>query len=48
MKEAIADRPWIWLIVGGVFLFVCMATFVFISVKYGPKDVPVSHQQCDY
>ena len=48
MIKAIADRPWIWIIVAFVILIAFMPAFVVISVKYEQKEVPVPHQRGDY
>lgn len=48
MIKAIADRPWIWIIVAYIAMIAVMVTFVVISVKYEDKDVPVPHQKVDY
>lgn len=46
--KAIADRPWIWIIVAYVVMIVLMAAFVVISVKYGDKDIPTPPHKIDY
>ncbi len=48
MMKAIADRPWIWIIVAFVVMIALMTVFVVISVKYEPKEVPTAHRQGDY
>jgi len=48
MIKAIADRPWIWIIVGCVGMMAIMGAVIVISVKYEPKEVPVPHQRGDY
>jgi uncharacterized membrane protein len=48
MMKAIADRPWIWIIVGLVAMMSATITFVVISIKYGPAEIPIAHQQSDY
>jgi hypothetical protein len=48
MIKAIADRPWIWIIVAYIAMVAVMAAFVVISVKYGDREVPVPHQKVDY
>lgn len=48
MIKAIADRPWIWIIVAYIGMIAVMVTFVVISMKYAPKEVPVPHRQGDY
>jgi len=48
MIKAIADRPWIWIVVAYAAMTAVMLAFVIISVKYGPKEVPTAHSQGDY
>ena len=48
MIKALADRPWIWIIVAFVVLIAFMTAFFVISVKYEQKEVPVPHQRGDY
>lgn len=48
MRKAIADRPWIWIIAGYLGMVAVSIAFVVIAVKYGPKEVPVTHTQSDY
>jgi hypothetical protein len=48
MIKAIADRPWIWIIVAYVVMIAAMVGFLIVSIKYGDKDIPVPHQKVDY
>ena len=48
MFKAIAERPWIWIVVAFVVMIAVMAAFVIISIKYAPKEVPVPHSHVDY
>ena len=48
MIKAIADRPWIWIIVAYLGMAAVMAAFVVISVKYQPREVSLTHPQSDY
>ena len=48
MIKAIADRPWIWIIVAFAAMIVSMATLVGITIKYPQKEISVPHQQSDY
>ena len=48
MMKAIADRPWIWIIVAYAVMVLVMVAFVIISVKYASKEVPVTHSQGAY
>jgi hypothetical protein len=48
MITAIANRPWIWIIVAYIAMIAVMITFVIISIKYEDKDVPVPRQKIDY
>ena len=45
MIKAIAERPWIWIIVAYALMVVVMVAFVVISIKYEPKEIPVAHSQ---
>jgi len=48
MIKAIADRPWIWIVVAFIALIAVMATFVVISIKYGDREIPVPPHKIDY
>jgi hypothetical protein len=48
MIKAIADRPWIWIIVAYVVLIALMGSFTYIAEKYGDKDIPIPKQKIDY
>ena len=48
MIKAISDRPWIWIVVAYLGMAAVMAAFVVISVKYEPKEVPVTQPHGDY
>lgn len=41
MRKAIADRPWIWIIVAFVVFIAALADMVYIAVKNEPASVPL-------
>ena len=41
MFKAIADRPWIWIIVGSLFMLGAMVAFIVIAEKHNPQSVPL-------
>lgn len=41
MKKAIADRPWIWLVLGFLLMLSALAVVVVIAVKNQPQQVPL-------
>ncbi len=41
MREAIANRPWIWIIVAFVVLFIALGWMVYIAEKNKPASVPL-------
>jgi len=48
MIKAIAERPWIWIIVAYVGMVAVMIAFIVIAVKHPQKEVPVPVQHGDY
>jgi bacteriorhodopsin len=48
MIKAIADRPWIWIIVGCAGMIAVMVAVIIISIKHPQAEVPVIHQRGDY
>lgn len=43
MKKAIADRPWIWIVLGYLAMMAVMIAAVTISVKHRPAEIAVPH-----
>jgi hypothetical protein len=41
MRKAIADRPWIWIIVAFIILIAALTEMVYIAVKNEPPSVPL-------
>ena len=37
------DRPWIWIVIGYIAFVIVMLATVTISVKYGPREIPLAH-----
>lgn len=41
MLKAIQERPWIWVIIGSLFMLGAMVAFIVIAVKHAPESVPL-------
>jgi uncharacterized protein YneF (UPF0154 family) len=39
MKKAIADRPWIWIVIGYLFLMSGAIAGLVISIKHAPQEI---------
>jgi hypothetical protein len=37
------DRPWIWIIVAFVIMFIAMTVTIIIAEKNAPQSVPLEH-----
>ncbi|HEX4086846.1 MAG TPA: hypothetical protein VHY22_18170 [Chthoniobacteraceae bacterium] len=43
MRKYISDRPWIWIVVGYIFMTTSLITLVVIAEKYEQPSVPLHH-----